>query len=59
MGRAAVGDEGAGLTIEHENSHYLTGILSYTFDTNIFTLFTDVHRHIDWIQELYSKYTIN
>ncbi|XP_060837335.1 modular serine protease-like [Rhopalosiphum padi] len=53
------GDSGAGLTFLHSDYYYLTGIVSVK-DPNTFNsiaVFTGVKRHIQWIRELYNKYT--
>ncbi|XP_060836526.1 modular serine protease-like isoform X1 [Rhopalosiphum padi] len=53
------GDSGAGLTYLHFESYYLTGVVSVKDPNtnNSIAVFTDVKRHIQWIRELYNKYT--
>ncbi|XP_050054368.1 modular serine protease-like [Aphis gossypii] len=53
------GDSGAGLTFVHSSLHFLTGIVSVK-DANTndsIAVFTDVSRHVGWINEIFSNYT--
>lgn len=52
------GDSGAGLTFQHSNAHYLTGVVSNKNpDKNdTIALFTDVGVHIQWISNIYTNY---
>lgn len=54
-----LGDSGAGLTFEHKQSHFLTGIVSLKdYWTNDFiAAFTDVSYHMDWIRDIYAHHS--
>ncbi|XP_011705943.1 PREDICTED: uncharacterized protein LOC105461159, partial [Wasmannia auropunctata] len=60
------GDSGGGLVFKTNNTWYLRGIVSVSLgtiqdggiahcDNNLYTLYTDVSRHISWIQEVISN----
>ncbi|XP_011705822.1 PREDICTED: limulus clotting factor C-like, partial [Wasmannia auropunctata] len=60
------GDSGGGLVVETNNTWYLRGIVSVSLgtiqvggiahcDSNLYTLYTEVSRHIPWIQRVISK----
>ncbi|XP_022182774.1 uncharacterized protein LOC111042453 isoform X2 [Myzus persicae] len=54
------GDSGAGLSFNHSDFYYLTGVVSIKDpDTkNSIAVFTEVKYHIQWIHELYNKHNI-
>jgi len=50
---------GTGLALLHSDFYYLNGILSSENPLKSYSIgvFTDVKYHIQWIRELYNKYT--
>jgi len=55
---ASVGYAAAGLSFFHNNSYYLTGIMSLkeSESNNSITIFTEVMYHTQWLRGLYDKY---
>jgi len=53
------GDSGAGLMFLHSNFYYLTGVVSLKDPNtnNSMAVFTDIKYHLQWVRELYNKYT--
>ncbi|XP_026815136.1 uncharacterized protein LOC113555042 isoform X2 [Rhopalosiphum maidis] len=53
------GDSGAGLTFNHFDFYYLTGIVSLKDPNtnNSIAVFTNVRHHIKWLRELYNKHS--
>lgn len=51
------GDSGAGLTYDHNNLHYLTGIVSLHDPSkqNSIAVFTNVNYHSEWIRKILLK----